>query len=101
MFSLQVFTEIPNLSQWAKSVFPGSEVDCRKGDGKGGTETKLNGQYTVQECVTAVINNHPSANGASMNFDCPNNCSCWAEFDMDGWEPKPLFQACYFKKRGK
>ena len=83
-----------------KSFFSGSEVDCRKGDGEGGTEIELSGQYTVQECVTAVKKHHPRANGASMDFNCPNKCSCWAEFDMDRWEGTS-YQACYLKKKGE
>merc|ERR1712087_5728 len=74
------------------------EIDCRKGDGIGGSEKILSGKFTVQECITEVKNQHPKANGASMNFDCPNNCSCWAEFDMDRWEGTS-YQACIFKKK--
>ena len=48
------------------------------------------------ECVTEVKKQHPTANGASMNFDCSNKCSCWAEFNMDRWEGSS-YQACEFK----
>ena len=77
--------------------FPDSEVDCRKGDGLGGTEVLLNGNYTIQKCVSEVKKQHPTANGASVNIDCSNNCSCWAEFGMDRWSGSN-YQACLFKE---
>ena len=80
--------------------FPGTEIDCRKGNGIGGTETLLNEKYSVQECVTAVKKQFPTANGAAMDFDCPNKCSCWAKFDMHRWEGSK-YQACFFRKKGK
>ena len=76
--------------------FPEPKIDCRTGDGKGGNEKRISGKYTVQECVTEVKKQHPTANGASMNIDCSNKCSCWAEFNMDRWEGSS-YQACKFK----
>ena len=77
--------------------FPDTAIDCRKGGGKGGNEVILNGNYSVEKCVAEVQKQYPKANGASMNFDCPNKCSCWAEFNMDRWSGSS-YQACYFKK---
>ena len=76
--------------------FPEPKIDCRTGDGKGGNEKRISGKYTVQECVTEVKKQHPTANGASMNIDSSNKCSCWAEFNMDRWEGSS-YQACKFK----
>ena len=73
-------------------------IDCRKGDGLGGNEVILNGKYTVEECVTEVQKQYPTANGASMNFDCPTKCSCYAEFDMNAWSGSK-FQACFFREK--
>ena len=39
--------------------FPDTEIDCRKGDGKGGSEIRLSGNYTVEECITEVKNQYP------------------------------------------
>ena len=75
--------------------FPGTEIDCRIGDGNGYLKTRLKGTYTVQECVAEVRKQYPNAKGASMDFDCPNKCSCTAEMDMNDWRGSN-YQACLF-----
>ena len=78
--------------------FPGTEIDCRIGDGNGYLKTRLKGTYTVQECVAEVRKQYPNAKGASMDFDCPKKCSCTAEMDMDDWRGSN-YQACLFADR--
>ena len=57
-------------------------MDCKIGDGTGGSEIELEGLHTTQECITAVKELYPQANGATMPNPCPDECSCYAEFDM-------------------
>ena len=78
--------------------FPGTEIDCRIGDGNGYLKTRLKGTYTVQECVAEVRKQYPNAKGASMDFHCPNKCSCTAEMDMGDWRGSN-YQACKFADR--
>ena len=70
---------------------------CKIGDGKGGHETRLSGIYTIDECIAAVQEQHPTANGATTEKDCPNKCNCWAEFGMKTWSGT-IFQSCKFIK---
>ena len=57
---------------------------CNIGDGYGSESSNIGlwGYYTIQECINAVKEQHPTANGAAMSKTCPNKCSCWAEFKM-------------------
>ena len=73
-------------------------VECKIGDGKGGSdssEIRMSGNYTIQECINAVKEQHPTANGATMSKTCPNKCSCWAEFEMQIWVGSE-HQSCLF-----
>ena len=91
---------ISEFSHLNTKKFPDTEIDCRKGDGIGRTDTMLIGKFTVQQCIIEVKKQHPTANGASMNFECSTKCNCWAEFDMERWEGSD-FQTCYFKNKGE
>ena len=75
-------------------------VVCKIGDGVGGSdssENQMSGTYTIQECINAVKEQHPTANGASMKNPCPNKCACWAEFKMQKWDGYYSdYQSCLF-----
>ena len=73
---------------------------CKVGDGKGGNETQLSGNYTIKECIAVVQEKHPTANGATMDANCPNKCKCWAEFGMKTWIGI-TYQSCKFIKEGE
>ena len=57
------------------------------GDGYGGSEIKLRGGYTKQECIDKVRLQYPKANGAKMSRMWPTHYFglCYAEFGMKGW----------------
>ena len=64
------------------------DLDCRIGDGRGGTETKLSGTFDTKEsCIIAVKKQYPSANGATIKIGCVGSsiCPCYAEFGMNSW----------------
>ena len=73
-------------------------MDCKIGDGTGGSEIELEGLHTTQECITAVKELYPQANGATMPNPCPDECSCYAEFDMKKWNNSKSWQSCIFKE---
>ena len=73
-----------------------AEIICKVGDGTnnagGSTDTRIEPpmSFTIDECIAAVKEQHPTANGATMNKDCTATdampkCSCWAEFNMNSW----------------
>ena len=74
---------------------------CKIGDGIGGSEKKLPGSYTIQQCIDAVRLQYPNANGATRTEPCPNECECYAEFGMTGWNRDQYWQSCIFSNRGK
>ena len=76
-------------------------ANCALGDGYGGSEAGLNGQFTFEGCIVAVKEQYPSANGATMYPpDCTYACSCWAEFGMTGWSGTS-YQSCMFNSEGE
>ena len=77
-------------------TFSAFKTDCRFGDGNGGTETKLSGKFTMDNCIKAVREQHPTANGAKMNTYCPSTCSCYA--NMPGYDDYSSsgYQSCIF-----
>ena len=74
---------------------------CQIGDGVGGSEKKLTGFYTIQQCSDAVKLQFPNANGFTRSEPCPNQCQCFAEFGMTGWDSKRNWQSCKFSNTGK
>ena len=76
----------------------GLKRKCQIGDGIGGTEKKLDGSYTIQECFDAVRLYHPNANGITRSEPCPNKCKCYAEFGMTGWNSEKKWQSCMLSK---
>ena len=81
----------------------GNGLRCQIGDGVGvgGSEKKLTGFYTIQQCIDAVKLQHPNANGFTRSEPCPNQCQCFAEFGMTGWDSKQNWQSCRFSNIGK
>ena len=75
-------------------AFSGYTTDCRIGDGYGSSE-KWVGHYTKENCITAVREKYPTANGATMHANCPSTCGCWAEFGMKSWGGSS-YQSCMF-----
>ena len=69
---------------------------CKLGDGKGGSEEQLEGKFTKGSCILAVKEQHPDANGATMDADCPNTCRCFAEFEMESWDDRDDLESCMF-----
>ena len=69
------------------------------GDGSGGSENYI-GKYTKQNCITAVREKYPAANGATMEKNCPSTCRCYAEFGMTSWigGSRSSYQSCMFIK---
>ena len=51
-------------------------IECQNKDGGGQNKVRVNGQYTVQECIEAVKKNHATANGATSDKPCNNKCAC-------------------------
>ena len=76
-------------------LFFSATLDCRVGDGKSESEIKLSGIFTKENCITAVKEQHPTANGATMQANCTSKCSCWAEFGMTAWMGSN-YQSCMF-----
>ena len=47
--------------------------------------------------MTFVKEQYPTANGITTSGNCPNTCSCYAEFGMTGWSGSSNFYACIFR----
>ena len=85
---------------WKFNVFIAfSAYTCKNGDGEADSEKQLSGTYTKEDCISAVREQHPTANGATMHTEAEENgeAICFAEFRMTGWNPNPLYQSCMFK----
>ena len=68
---------------------------CQIGEGVGGTEVQLSGEFTKENCIIAVKEQYPTANGATMDAVCPSECRCWAEFGMESWSGSS-YTSCMF-----
>ena len=75
---------------------------CQNGSATGDTIKiqQLTGLYTLRECITAVRQQHPIANGIQITSPCPNNCSCHAVYGMTGWNTTSSYKSCLLP-RGK
>ena len=69
-------------------------MECQTGDGIGGSEIKLDGLYTIQECIQAVKQQYRLANGATSDNPCNNKCLCYAEFGMTSWNGNGGYHSC-------
>ena len=83
------------------AFLPQGDGVCQIGDGVGGSEKKLKGSYTIQQCIDAVRVQYPTANGVTRSEPCPNEWSCYAEFAMTGWNDVKSWQSCMFNNIGK
>ena len=63
------------------------------GDGTGGTEAYVADTSTAMECVNAVLEFHPDANGATYASD---GNACYAEFGMTGPNDSEAWHTCLF-----
>jgi len=80
--------------------------ECQRGDGFGenlpvGTEKKLSGLYSKQQCMEAVRSQFPGANGFTFGSwssygSCGTKCECYAEFHMEDWDNKRTWESCKF-----
>ena len=83
-------------------AWPGSGINCKNGDGIGGSETHIGKLNTMEDCIKKVKAAHPNANGVTMRHPCseaPDDqyCgNCFAEFDMDDWNDSKNHRACKF-----
>ena len=68
------------------------------GDGYGGSEIKLRGGFTKQECIDKVRLQYPKANGAKMSRVRAyiSVYTCYAEFGMKGWGSGQKWESCMF-----
>ena len=69
---------------------------CKIGDGVGDSEVKLSGKFTKENCILAIKEQYPTANGATMDADCPSECNCYAEFGMASWNDSKKYTSCIF-----
>ena len=49
--------------------------------------------------MTFVKEQYPTANGITTSGNCPNTCSCYAEFGMTGWSGSSSYYACIFRSK--
>jgi len=77
--------------------------ECKIGDGVGGKEIQLSGNYTKEDCILRVKQVYfgtfgatEVANGATWDYDCPNECNCYAEFGMESWNDDKKYASCMF-----
>ena len=71
---------------------------CKIGDGVGDSEVQLSGKFTKENCIIAVREQYPSANGATYKANCPSECKCYAEFGMTTWSSSSDWQSCMFSE---
>ena len=69
--------------------------DCQLGDGISDREEQLSGTFNMENCIIAVREQHPTANGATTEAHCTNECQCWAKFGMESWSGS-TYQSCLF-----
>ena len=78
-------------------------VGCafKDGDGTGGSEEKLDGEYdTAEECVNAVLEKKPEANGVTYGvLGDTREKECFAEFKMEQSDGNSKWKSCIL--RGK
>ena len=78
-------------------------VGCafKDGDGTGGSEEKLDGEYdTAEECVNAVLEKKPEANGVTYGvLGDTREKECFAEFKMEQSDGNSKWKSCVL--RGK
>ena len=67
------------------------------GDGYGGSEIKLRGGFTKQECIDKVRLQYPKANGAKLlRLRGTQVGFCYAVFGMKGWGSEQKWESCMF-----
>ena len=64
------------------------------GDGVGGTETGIGDSPSAVECSTKVLNEQPTANGAT--YSNTGGTQCYAEFGMTGANGSTSWQTCLY-----
>ena len=64
------------------------------GDGKGGTETKIGKFDTFAECVAAVKDQKPTANGVTWGKGKSRKGQCYAEFGQTKTKSSKVWQNC-------
>ena len=64
------------------------------GDGKGGTETKIGKYDTFAECVAAVKEQKPTANGVTWGKGKSRKGQCYAEFGQTSTKSSKVWQNC-------
>ena len=73
-------------------------VGCafKDGDGTGGSEEKLDGEYdTAEECVNAVLEKKPEANGVTYGvLGDTREKECFAEFKMEQSDGNSKWKSC-------
>ena len=96
------FPENPKFRNEEHNFFISVER-CQRGNGVGGSENKLSGLYSRQQCIEAVRLQFPKANGFTFGSfgsygSCGTECECYAEFDMTDWDNKRTWESCKFSK---
>lgn len=85
----------PNDStSWQTCLFIPGFCNFVIGDGTGGSEEYVADVPTAAECVSAVQEFHPDANGAT--YSNSGGTQCYAEFGMTGPNDSTAWQTCLF-----
>ena len=85
----------PNDStSWQTCLFIPGFCNYVVGDGTGGSEEYVADVPTAAECVNAVQEFHPDANGAT--YSNTGGTQCYAEFGMTGPNDSTAWQTCIF-----
>ena len=71
--------------------------ECKLGGWAGGSEEKLLGTFSKENCILAVKQQYPTANGVSWDYSCGRECNCYAEFGMSGSSAGADYYSCRFK----
>ena len=64
------------------------------GDGKGGTEKKIGKYDTFAECIAAVKDQQPTANGVTWGKGKSRKGQCYAEFGQTSTKASKVWQNC-------